>query len=242
MDVLWFRLAPQAGDPDAGARPHRRRPHAGDDRPRRLLAVRLLIPKGAAERCAAGGIEAFAGDDRRGLAPVARRPRATSSQTMDDLKLLTVGGRPAGDVVEARRAVHRRRRARHVADRRRRHQPGGPGRGGRREHPRRAAARGPARRTDLAAVQARRDVPGARHAGRAGPMQNSVIAPALAGRRGRQDAAGLRLLEWFPLLRRLPARLIGARCAARARRDPADGRQWPLIDQCGGSLTSLNTP
>ena len=100
-----------------------------------------VVPKGAAERDRGQGIDAFRKDVAQAapeLAPV-----------VDTLKDMGSGeaalriARPADPLVASRTARHRRRGARHVAGRRRRDQPCGPGRGCRREHSRRTArARG----------------------------------------------------------------------------------------------------
>jgi hypothetical protein len=40
-------------------------------------------------------------------------------------------------------------------------------------------------------------------------IQDRVITRILAGSGGGRPALAVRLLQWFPILRRLPARLIG---------------------------------
>ena len=90
----------------------------------------FVIAKGSARRrCAAEGLEAFRATRRRTGAsspPSAWRDRLVGP----DVKLLTVQVNRLREWCSARPAVHRRRRARHVAGRRRRHQPRDPGRGG----------------------------------------------------------------------------------------------------------------
>jgi hypothetical protein len=62
--------------------------------------------------------------------------RVAELKDWDDIKLLTVAVNRLADLAQARVPVHRRRGARDVADRRRRREPGGAGRGGDGQHPR----------------------------------------------------------------------------------------------------------
>ena len=120
-------------------RPDRRRPHAGDDRARRLLAVRAADRQGLVRRRARprhrgaarvpAGAVALAGRAREGAGRLGPGQAAVGDR------------RPPARVGEAGPAVHRRRGARHVADRRRRHQPGRAGRRRRGAPAGRAAAR-----------------------------------------------------------------------------------------------------
>ena len=83
-------------------------------------------------------------DARLGSVPARGRARSSRSCTIasheiaswDDVKLLTVRVNRLQRMVSARAALHRRRRARHVADRRRRHQPGDSRRRGGGQHAR----------------------------------------------------------------------------------------------------------
>jgi 2-polyprenyl-6-methoxyphenol hydroxylase-like FAD-dependent oxidoreductase len=62
---------------------------------------------------------------------------------------------------------------------------------------------------DLAGVQARRELP-TKVVQRAQVMiQERVIGPTLSGRGPQQLPFVLKLLRWFPALRRIPARLVG---------------------------------
>jgi 2-polyprenyl-6-methoxyphenol hydroxylase-like FAD-dependent oxidoreductase len=62
---------------------------------------------------------------------------------------------------------------------------------------------------DLARVQQRRELP-TRIVQRAQVMiQERVLGPALAGKGPQQLPFALKLLRWFPMLRRIPARLVG---------------------------------
>ena len=154
IDVLWFRLSPQARRPaetgghfDAG----------------RILVMlnrgdywqcAFVIPKGGIETVQRAGIEAFRAASRNW-----RRACATasaSSTSWDDSQAADRQRRPAAAMAPAGPALHRRRGARHVAGRRRRHQPRRSGRGRRGEHPGRAAAR---RRRDERASRRRPEAP-----------------------------------------------------------------------------------
>lgn len=63
--------------------------------------------------------------------------------------------------------------------------------------------------SDLAAVQARRNFPTKATQALQVAIQNRVITPILAGSGPVQPPFPLRLLQWFPSLRRIPARLVG---------------------------------
>ena len=65
------------------------------------------------------------------------------------------------------------------------------------------------RDTDLAAVQRRREFPAKFTQRLQIAIQNRVITPVLAGTGPVRPPLPLKLLRWFPMLRRLPARLIG---------------------------------
>jgi 2-polyprenyl-6-methoxyphenol hydroxylase-like FAD-dependent oxidoreductase len=70
-------------------------------------------------------------------------------------------------------------------------------------------ARGTCSDADLARVQARRELP-TKVVQRVQVMiQERVIGPALSGRGPQQLPFVLKLLRWFPALRRIPARLVG---------------------------------
>ncbi len=208
MDVLWFRISHRAGDPaemmgrfDAGS-----------------ILVMLdrgdywqcayVIPKGAAERVRAGGVEKVRATVSRLMPFLA--DRVGELATMDDLKLLTVGvdrlrtwWRPGvlciGDAAHTMSpiggiginiAVQDAVAASNIL--------AAPLREGRLKD------------SDLAAVQARRLFPARATQAMQVFLQNRIIAPSLAA----QGAAikvpfFMRLLQWFPILQRLPARLMG---------------------------------
>ena len=180
MDVLWFRISHKAGDPgdvlgrfDAGS----------------ILVMldrgdywqcAFVIAKGAAERVRAEGIEKVRATVAR-LAPEVA-DRMDELQTVDDLKLLTVGVDRLETWWKPGAALHRRCRAHHVADRRRRHQHRRPGRGGGRQHPGRALARGPAARLRSRRGADAAIVPGARDPGHPGvPAERHHRAVARGG-------------------------------------------------------------
>ena len=70
-------------------------------------------------------------------------------------------------------------------------------------------ARGACSDADLARVQKRREWP-TRVVQRVQVLaQERVIGPALSGKGPQQLPFALKLLRWFPMLRRIPARLVG---------------------------------
>ena len=209
IDVLWMRLSRRAGRSGAGARLRRRRPHLRDARSRRLLAVRVRDPERRhSTRSSGAGIEAFRATSPS-IVPFLR-DRVGELRDWDDIKLLTVARRSAAPLVSARAAVHRRRGARDVADRRRRHQPRDSGRGGGGQHPGGAAGRAArCSDADLARVQRRRELPTRMSAGAGDGAGTRVMEPALSGGGPQQLPLALKLLRWFPMLRRIPARLVG---------------------------------
>ena len=207
MDVLWFRVSHKPGDPnevlgrfDAGT----------------ILVMldrgdywqcAFVIPKGAAERVRAEGIEKVRATIAR-LAPEVA-DRLDELRTLDDLKLLTVGvdrlekwWKPGvlciGDAAHTMSpiggvginiAVQDAVAAANIL--------AAPLREGRLDD------------NDLAAVQARRLFPVRATQAAQVFLQDRIIAPSLAAV-GAQISVPLflRLLQWFPILRRLPARLI----------------------------------
>jgi 2-polyprenyl-6-methoxyphenol hydroxylase-like FAD-dependent oxidoreductase len=62
---------------------------------------------------------------------------------------------------------------------------------------------------DLRDVQRRREPPTVRTQRLQIFMQNNIISPALAGSGRVRPPFALRLMQWFPFLRRIPSRLIG---------------------------------
>ncbi len=208
MDVLWFRVSHRAGDPsevfgrfDAG----------------RILVMldrgdywqcAFVIAKGAAERVRAEGIERVRATIAR-LAPILAG-RLGELRTIDDLKLLTVGvdrlekwWRPGvlciGDAAHTMSpiggvginiAVQDAVAAANIL--------AAPLRAGRLSD------------SDLAAVEARRLFPARATQAAQVFLQNRIIAPSLAAAGGPMKVPFVvRLMQWFPILRRLPARLMG---------------------------------
>jgi 2-polyprenyl-6-methoxyphenol hydroxylase-like FAD-dependent oxidoreductase len=206
IDVLWFRLSRKSDDPgevmgrfDAGS-----------------ILVMLdrgdywqcayVIPKGGADKVRAAGIAALRTTLGRLVPPLAQRLGELGS--MDDLKLLTVGVdrlqtwwkpgvlcigdaahtmSPVGgvginiaiqDAVATANILAAPLRENRLKD------------------------------SDLAAVQARRMFPARATQAAQVFIQNRVIAPALAAGGRLEVPFVLRLVQRFPILRRLPARII----------------------------------
>jgi 2-polyprenyl-6-methoxyphenol hydroxylase-like FAD-dependent oxidoreductase len=207
MDVLWFRLSHQPGDPgevmgrfDAGS-----------------ILVMLdrgdywqcayVIPKGGADKVRAEGIEKVRATIGR-LVP-AFAGRLGELRTMDDLKLLTVGvdrletwWKPGvlciGDAAHTMSPI------------------GGVGINIAIQDAVAAAnllsaplREGRLRDSDLAAVQARRLFPARATQAAQVFLQDRIIAPSLARAGGTVKVPFIvKLMQWLPVLRRLPARLI----------------------------------
>jgi 2-polyprenyl-6-methoxyphenol hydroxylase-like FAD-dependent oxidoreductase len=207
MDVLCFRLSRR--ESDAG--------QTFGQVGRGRFAVMLnrgdywqcayVIPKGTLEKLHAAGLGAF----RAGLAellPIVA-DRADEIASWDDLKLLSVAvdrlerwWQPGliciGDAAHAMSPI------------------GGVGVNLAIQDAVAAANRlaGPlrdrsVRSEDLAAVQERRNFPTKATQALQVAIQNRVITPILAGSGPVKPPLLLELLRWFPLLRRIPARLVG---------------------------------
>jgi 2-polyprenyl-6-methoxyphenol hydroxylase-like FAD-dependent oxidoreductase len=166
-----------------------------------------VIPKGQAEELRNGPIEAFR-ERLAGIAPFIR-DRVGEIRSWDDVSLLTVSvdrlerwHRPGllciGDAAHAMSPI------------------GGVGINLAIQDAVAAAnilagplASGSCSDADLARVQQRREFP-TRIVQRAQVMiQERVLGPALRGRGPQQLPWPLKLLRWFPMLRRIPARLVG---------------------------------
>jgi 2-polyprenyl-6-methoxyphenol hydroxylase-like FAD-dependent oxidoreductase len=206
MDVLWFRLSRKPeesgevmGRFDAGSALVTL--DRGD-----YWQCAYLIPKGAAERVRADGIDRLRATIGR-LVP-AFADRLHELRTMDDLKLLTVGVdrlekwwkpgvlcigdaahtmSPVGgvginiaiqDAVAAANILAAPLREGRVSD------------------------------SDLAAVQARRLFPARATQAVQVFMQDRIIAPSLVGKGPLKVPFVVRLMQWLPILRRLTGRLI----------------------------------
>ncbi len=120
-------------------RPHGNRSHAGHAQPHRLLAMRLSHPQGRHRRGEGEGTGRVSRQRRLHVAVPARPPRR--DQELGRREAADGRRRPPAALARARTAVHRRRRACDEPHRRRRHQSGDPGCGGRGQYPRRALAR-----------------------------------------------------------------------------------------------------
>lgn len=68
---------------------------------------------------------------------------------------------------------------------------------------------GPMPRAALARVQARRQPPALRMQRLQVFLHNRVLAPILSGTAGSSLPVALRIFQWFPILRHIPARIIG---------------------------------
>jgi 2-polyprenyl-6-methoxyphenol hydroxylase-like FAD-dependent oxidoreductase len=167
-----------------------------------------VIPKGSAEKVRAEGIEKVRDTIRRVMPAFA--DRVDELKSMDDLKLLTVGVdrltkwwgpgvlcigdaahtmSPIGGV-GINLAVQDAVAASNILTK--------------------PLLNHRLRDTDLAAVQARRMFPVRATQAMQVFLQNRVIAPSLYGKGGKLKVPFfLRLFGWFPILRRLPARLLG---------------------------------
>ena len=207
MDVLWLRLSKQQTDPgqtlgrvDAG------RIFIMLDR-NDYWQCAFVIPKGGIEAVHARGLDAFRGEIER-LAPFLRG-RTQELATWDDVKLLTVAVnrlntwfRPGllciGDAAHAMSPV------------------GGVGINLAIQDAVAAAnilvtplREGGVTLDHLRAVQRRREPPTRKTQRLQVAIQNRVIGNVLSRTTTPKAPFAVRLLGWFPVLRRLPARIIG---------------------------------
>jgi 2-polyprenyl-6-methoxyphenol hydroxylase-like FAD-dependent oxidoreductase len=207
MDVLWMRLSKHAADPpNALGRINAGRILETLDRGDYWQCA-YVIPKGAAETLRAGGIAAF----RDGIVAVAPFlcDRVGELRSWDDVKLLTVQvnrlgqwHRPGllciGDAAHAMSPI------------------GGVGINLAIQDAVAAAnllaeplQRGAPAEQELAAVQRRRELPTRMTQRMQLFLQRAVIGRVLASGATPGLAWPVRLLQAFPVLRRIPARLIG---------------------------------
>ncbi len=92
--------------------------------------------------------------------------------------------------------------------------------------------RGTCADADLARVQARRELPTRVVQWVQVMAQERVIGPALSGKGPQQLPFALKLLRWFPMLRRIPARLVGIGIRSEHIRVGSHGR-WSLVMSAG---------
>lgn len=207
MDVLWFRLSRRPDEPaqafgQVAAGRFFIRLNRGD-----YWQCAFIIPKGSLERLQAAGLDAF----KAGLLALAPElaDRTGELASWDDIKLLSVAVdrlkrwwrpglicigdaahamSPIGgvginlaiqDAVATANLLARPLRDRQLTD------------------------------SDLAAVQERREWPAKVTQTVQIAIQNRVITPLLAADKPIAPTWPLRLLQRFPLLRRLPARMVG---------------------------------
>ena len=206
MDVLWFGLSRKPTDSMAtgGVFDNGRifvMLNRGD-----YWQCAYVIPKGSMEEVRRRGIEAFRAEWRASSRRGGPRRR---DRDWKQVHLLTVDSQPAAAMAPARAALHRRCGARDVADRRRRDESRGAGRGRRGERPGRAALREARRDPLLAKVQERREFPTRATQRMQLAMQNTVIKGALKGDGDFRPPLPLRLMDRLASLRRIPARLFG---------------------------------
>lgn len=207
MDVLWFRLSRRPDEPaqafgQVAAGRFFIRLNRGD-----YWQCAFIIPKGSLERLQAAGLDAF----KAGLLTLAPElaDRTGELSSWDDIKLLSVAvdrlerwWRPGllciGDAAHAMSPIGGVGINLAIQD---------------------AVATAnllakPLREktltdADLAAVQTRREWPAKVTQGAQIAIQNRVITPLLAADEPVAPPWPLRLLQRFPLLRRLPARMVG---------------------------------
>ena len=207
MDVLWMRLSKRAEDPpNALGRINAGRILVTLDRGDYWQCA-YVIPKGASDAVRAGGIESF----REGIVAVAPflRERVGELKSWEDVKLLTVQvnrlrrwHRPGflciGDAAHAMSPI------------------GGVGINLAVQDAVAAAnllgsalLRGAPTLDELAALQRRRDFPTRMTQRMQLFLQRNVIGRVLASGATPRIALPIRLLQRFPVLRRIPAQLIG---------------------------------
>jgi 2-polyprenyl-6-methoxyphenol hydroxylase-like FAD-dependent oxidoreductase len=207
IDVLWLRLSRRESDPAErlgriGAGRMMITLNRGD-----YWQCAYVIPKGGIEATHAAGLPAF----RSAIATLMPHfsDRVEELKSWDDVKLLTVAvdrlaewSRPGllfiGDAAHAMSPI------------------GGVGINLAIQDAVAAAnilvpklQLGSVTAEDLRAVQRRREPPTVRTQRLQIFMQNNIISPALSGSGPIRPPLALRMMQWFPVLRRIPSRLIG---------------------------------
>jgi 2-polyprenyl-6-methoxyphenol hydroxylase-like FAD-dependent oxidoreductase len=207
MDVLWLRLSRQPDDPGAVlGRIDAGRVFVTLDRGDYWQCA-FVIPKGANDQVRGRGLEAFRADIAA-IAPFLAG-RVGEIRSWDEVKLLTVqvnrltrwhkpGLLCIGDAAHAMSPI------------------GGVGINLAIQDAVAAAnvlvpafRAGQVAEAHLAAIQQRRDFPTRMTQRMQLLLQNRVISPALAGGARPGVAWPIRLMQWFPVLRRIPARVMG---------------------------------
>jgi len=205
--VMWFRISREANDGEEVV--------GHIERGRMIVMLNrgdywqcaYVIPKGGIDRVKRGGLEAFRG--RVAALEPFLKDRVGELKSFDDIKLLTVAidrlrqwHRPGllciGDAAHAMSpvggvgvnlAVQDAVAAANIL-----------------AEPLRANA---VTSEHLAAVQTRRTLPMKVIQRMQVIVQNKLLSPALSGAERPKPPFVMRLLKWFPLLRRIPARIIG---------------------------------
>ncbi len=230
MDVLWMRVSKRPGDP----------PQALGNIANGYIMVLLdrgdywqcayVIPKGGIEEVKARGLEAF----RATLVSIApfMRDRVDELKVWDDIKLLTV-------VVDRLRSWHRPGLL-CIGDAAHAMSPiGGVGINLAIQDAVATANAladplqcGRCSEEDLARIQKRRELPTRWTQAAQLAVQNRFLGPALKGKGPQQLPFVLKLLRRFPMLRRIPARLVGVgvrpehvQSSVFSRQSPVTGRQ-----------------
>jgi 2-polyprenyl-6-methoxyphenol hydroxylase-like FAD-dependent oxidoreductase len=207
IDVLWFRLSRQPDDPEAAM--------GRFDIGRVVVLINrgghwqigYVVPKDGTEALKASGLPAFR-DAIAALMPFLAG-RVAELASWDDVPLLSVrvnrltrwwspGLLCIGDAAHAMSPVGGVGINLAIAD--------AVAAANRLAGPLRSGRPGNA---DLAAVQRRREIPTRITQGLQVLVQNRVLSPLLEGRVKNATPAGLRLIDRFPVLRRIPGRLVG---------------------------------
>ena len=145
MDAWWFRLPRHDGEDRPALTPRIGPGRMAVVIPREgYLQIASMTAKGRDAEIRARGIEAFRADVADLAPDLADRVDAPREHGRCQAPRRPPG--PVAALARRRAALPRRRRPRHVADRRRGHQPRGAGRRGRRDPARRAAPAGPRHR------------------------------------------------------------------------------------------------